>query len=169
MIFKYLTKSFYINLSIIFLIFFLDRASKLYVIYLDKKNLNSKLFSSEFLNIDLIWNEGIAFGFFSFNQNNLYNSLTFIIAIIIILILVMTFYNIGLKKYSLLIIFSGALGNLFDRIFYKAVPDFIDLHINNFHWFIFNVSDIFITFGVMLMIVLEITSKDDQNKNYEKM
>jgi signal peptidase II len=81
----------------------------------------------------------------------------------------MTFYNIGLKKYSLLIIFSGALGNLFDRIFYKAVPDFIDLHINNFHWFIFNVSDIFITFGVMLMIVLEITSKDDQNKNYEKM
>ena len=105
MIFKYLTKSFYINLSIIFLIFFLDRASKLYVIYLDKKNLNSKLFSSEFLNIDLIWNEGIAFGLFSFNQNNLYNSLTFIIAIIIILILVMTFYNIGLKKYSLLIIF----------------------------------------------------------------
>jgi signal peptidase II len=169
MIFKYLTKSFYINLSIIFLIFFLDRASKLYVIYLDKKNLNSKLFSSEFLNIDLIWNEGIAFGLFSFNQNNFYNALTFIIAIIIILILVMTFYNIGLKKYSLLIIFSGALGNLFDRIFYKAVPDFIDLHINNFHWFIFNVSDIFITFGVMLMIVLEITSKDDQNKNYEKM
>ena len=168
MIFKYLTKSFYINLSIIFLIFFLDRASKLYVIYLDKKNLNSKLFSSEFLNIDLIWNEGIAFGLFSFNQNNFYNALTFIIAIIIILILVMTFYNIGLKKYSLLIIFSGALGNLFDRIFYKAVPDFIDLHINNFHWFIFNVSDIFITFGVMLMIVLEITSKDDQNKNYEK-
>ena len=167
MIFKYLTKSFYINLSIIFLIFFLDRASKLYVIYLDKKNLNSKLFSSEFLNIDLIWNEGIAFGLFSFNQNNFYNALTFIIAIIIILILVMTFYNIGLKKYSLLIIFSGALGNLFDRIFYKAVPDFIDLHINNFHWFIFNVSDIFITFGVMLMIVLEITSKDDQNKNYE--
>ena len=169
MIFKYLTKSFYINLSIIFLIFFLDRVSKLYVIYLDKKNLNSKLFSSEFLNIDLIWNEGIAFGLFSFNQNNFYNALTFIIAIIIILILVMTFYNIGLKKYSLLIIFSGALGNLFDRIFYKAVPDFIDLHINNFHWFIFNVSDIFITFGVMLMIVLEITSKDDQNKNYEKM
>ena len=167
MIFKYLTKSFYINLSIIFLIFFLDGASKLDVIYLDKKNLISKLFSSEFLNIDLIWNEGIAFGLFSFNQNNLYNSLTFIIAIIIILILVMTFYNIGLKKYSLLIIFSGALGNLFDRIFYKAVPDFIDLHINNFHWFIFNVSDIFITFGVMLMIVLEITSKDDQNKNYE--
>jgi len=169
MIFKYLTKSFYINLSIIFLIFFLDRASKLYVIYLNKKNLNSKLFSSEFLNIDLIWNEGIAFGLFSFNQNNFYNALTFIIVIIIILILVMTFYNIGLKKYSLLIIFSGALGNLFDRIFYKAVPDFIDLHINNFHWFIFNVSDIFITFGVMLMIVLEITSKDDQNKNYEKM
>ena len=169
MIFKYLTKSFYINLSIIFLIFFLDRVSKLYVIYLDKKNLNSKLFSSEFLNIDLIWNEGIAFGLFSFNQNNFYNALTFIIVIIIILILVMTFYNIGLKKYSLLIIFSGALGNLFDRIFYKAVPDFIDLHINNFHWFIFNVSDIFITFGVMLMIVLEITSKDDQNKNYEKM
>ena len=197
MIFKYLTKSFYINLSIIFLIFFLDRASKLYVIYLDKKNLNSKLFSSEFLNIDLIWNEGIAFGLFSFNQNNLgsdifnsaylnivliwnkgiafglfsfneshlYNILSLIISIIVVILVIMSLKSHGFKRYSLLMIVGGALGNLHDRIFFNAVPDFIDFHIGNFHWFIFNVSDIFITLGVISMIVLELAdNKTEETK-----
>ena len=151
MIKKNLIKNFFIILSI----FLLDRISKLYVIYLYKKNLNSEIFTSKFLNIYLIWNEGIAFGLFSFYQDNLYNILTVIILIIILIILLFLIKAEGLKKYALLMVFGGAIGNLFDRIFYKAVPDFIDFHVGNFHWFIFNVSDIFITVGVIFLIYLE--------------
>ena len=154
------SKTLYLNFIIIFLIFILDRLTKLYVIYLDKINSSSEIFSSKFLNIYLIWNEGVAFGLFSFNENNLYNFLTIFILIIIFLILYMISKNSGFKKYSLLMIFGGALGNVFDRIIYKAVPDFIDFHVGEFHWFIFNVADIFITFGVIFMILIEINSKD---------
>ena len=156
-------KNFYINLIIILSIFILDRLTKLYVIYLDKINSSSEIFSSKFLNIYLIWNEGIAFGLFSFNQNNLYNFLTLFILAIIFVILYVISKSRGFKKYSLLMIFGGALGNVFDRIIYKAVPDFIDFHIGNFHWFIFNVSDIFITLGVISLISLEILVKDKTN------
>ena len=151
MIKKNLIKNFFIILSI----FLLDRVSKLYVIYLHKKNLHSEIFTSKFLNIYLIWNEGIAFGLFSFDQHNLYNILTVIILIIILIILFFLIKAEGLKKYALLMVFGGAIGNLFDRIIYKAVPDFIDFHVGNFHWFIFNVSDIFITMGVIFLIFLE--------------
>ena len=153
------SKTFYINLLIIFLIFTLDRLTKIYVIYLDKINSGSDIFSSKFLNLYLIWNEGIAFGLFSFDENNLYNFLTLIILIIIFVILYMISKSSGFKKHSLLLILGGALGNVFDRIIYKAVPDFIDFHIGNFHWFIFNVADIFITVGVIFMIFLELTVK----------
>ena len=151
MIIKNLTKNFYINLFIIFLIFIIDRITKIYVIGVNSKNSYEDLYSSKFLNINLIWNEGIAFGLFSFSQNNLYNLVTLIISIIIIVILKMIINSYGIKKYGLMIIFGGALGNLFDRIFYKAVPDFIDFHIEEFHWFVFNVADIFITKGVIIM------------------
>ena len=153
------SKTFYTNLAIVLSIFILDRLTKLYVIYLDKINSNSEIFSSKFLNIYLIWNEGIAFGFFSFNENRLYNFLTLFILIIIFVILYMITISNGLKKYSLLMILGGAFGNVFDRIIYKAVPDFIDFHVGNFHWFIFNVSDIFISVGVILMVILEIFDK----------
>jgi signal peptidase II len=156
MIIKNLTKNFYINLFIIFLIFIIDRITKIYVIGVNGKNSYEDLYSSKFLNINLIWNEGIAFGLFSFNQNNLYNLLTLIISIIIIVILKMIINSYGIKKYGLMMIFGGALGNLFDRIFYKAVPDFIDFHIGEFHWFVFNVADIFITIGVIIMILYEL-------------
>ena len=155
MIEKILTKSFIINLLLVFSIFLLDRLSKIYVIYLDKKFLGSEIFSSKFLNIHLIWNEGIAFGLFSFDENYLYNILTIIILLIIIIIFFMMIRNKGIKKYSLSMILGGALGNFYDRIFYGAVPDFIDFHISNFHWFIFNFADIFITIGVIFMIILE--------------
>ena len=155
MIEKILTKSFIINSLLVFSIFLLDRLSKIYVIYLDKKFLGSEIFSSKFLNIVLVWNEGIAFGLFSFDENYLYNILTIIILLIIIIIFFMMIRNKGIKKYSLLMILGGALGNIYDRIFYKAVPDFIDFHISNFHWFIFNFADIFITIGVIFMIILE--------------
>ena len=149
------------------LIFLTDRFSKSYIIYLDQKKLVSEIFSSKFLNFQLIWNEGIAFGLFSFDKTNLYNALTFIIFLIILLIFIMAIKNKGLKKYSLLMILGGALGNFYDRIFYRSVPDFIDFHIENFHWFIFNVADIFITIGVILMIILEfITNKKEKYETY---
>ena len=158
MILKYLNKSFLINLLLIFLIFLFDRISKIYVIYLDKKLSGSEIFSSKFLNINLMWNEGIAFGLFSFSQKFFYNILTTVILIIIIVICIMIFKSDGIKKYSFLMISGGALGNVFDRIYYKAVPDFIDFHIENFHWFVFNVADIFISIGVIFMILLEFTN-----------
>ena len=161
MIFKFLSKNFYISFSIVALIYFLDRISKIYVIQLDKNNLGSDIFNSTYLNIVLIWNKGIAFGLLSFNESYLYNIISLIIAIIIIVLIVMSLKNQGFKRYSLLMIVGGALGNLHDRIFFNAVPDFIDFHIGNFHWFIFNVSDIFITLGVISMIILELFN----NKN----
>ena len=164
MIFKNLTKNFYINSFIIFSIFIIDRITKIYVIGVNSKNSYEDLYSSKFLNINLIWNEGIAFGLFSFSQNNLYNLLTLIISIIIIVILKMIINSYGIKKYGLMMIFGGALGNLFDRIFYKAVPDFIDFHIGEFHWFVFNVADIFITIGVIIMILFE-SILNEQKKN----
>jgi signal peptidase II len=164
MIIKNLTKNFYINLFIIFLIFIIDRITKIYVIGVNSKNSYEDLYSSKFLNINLIWNEGIAFGLFSFSQNNLYNLLTLIISIIIIVILKMIINSYGIKKYGLMMIFGGALGNLFDRIFYKAVPDFIDFHIGEFHWFVFNVADIFITIGVIIMILYELILNNQKNE-----
>ena len=157
-------KNYLINLIIVSSIFLLDRFSKIYVIYLNDKLLVSEIFSSKFLNINLIWNQGIAFGLFSFNELKLYNILTILILIIIILIMFMITKCEGLKKYSLLMILGGALGNVFDRIMYKAVPDFIDFHIGNFHWFIFNIADLFITIGVFFMIISEFI---DNKKNHE--
>ena len=157
-------KNFFINSSFILLIFLLDRISKTYVIYLDKKLLGSEIFSSKYLNISLIWNEGIAFGLLSFNHGNLYNLLTILIAVIILVICFMIFKSSGIKKYFLIFILGGALGNIYDRIFFNAVPDFIDFHINGFHWFIFNVADIFISLGVIFMIFIEII---DNNRKKE--
>ena len=156
---NYLNKKFFINFFIILFIFGLDRISKFYVIFQNKKNLSSNLFTSKFLNINLIWNDGIAFGLFSFDEKMYYNILTVLILIITLVILWMITKTKGLEKFAFLMIFGGSLGNVFDRIFYSSVPDFIDFHINNFHWFIFNVADIFITVGVIMLIMLEIFKK----------
>ena len=158
---KYLNKSFIINFLIILSIFGLDRFSKAYVISINEKSLSTDLFVSKYLNINLIYNEGIAFGLLSFEENHIYQILTTIIFIIIIILFFMIF-RAKTKKYEkigLILIVGGALGNFYDRIMYNAVPDFIDLHIGNFHWFIFNIADIFITIGVLWLIFLEIISK----------
>ena len=157
-------KNFFIYSSFILLIFLLDRISKIYVFNLDKKFFGSEIYSSKFLNIELYWNTGIAFGLFSFSENYLYNLLTFVIVIVIMIVIFMIAISKDFKKYPLLMILGGALGNLVDRIFFKAVPDFIDFHIQNFHWFIFNVADIFISLGIIFMILFEIIAN---NKNYE--
>jgi signal peptidase II len=162
MIFKFLSKNFYISFSIVALIYFLDRFTKVYVIQLDRNNLGSDIFNSAYLNIILIWNKGIAFGLLSFSESYLYNIISLIIAIIIIVLVIMSLKSQGFKRYSLLMIVGGALGNLHDRFFFNAVPDFIDFHIGNFHWFIFNVADIFITVGVISMIISELINNNKQ-------
>ena len=165
MIFKNLKNFFYISLIVPAFIFILDRITKIYVINLSNKSFNIELYTSKFLNITLIWNEGIAFGLFSASHEYLYNLLTIIIISTALIILIMSIKHSGVQKYFLLLVFGGALGNLYDRIFFKAVPDFIDLHVENFHWFVFNIADIFITFGVIMLILWEILPL---NKNYEK-
>ncbi|MDC1138010.1 signal peptidase II [Candidatus Pelagibacter sp.] len=165
MIFENIKKFFNISLLVPVFIFTLDRISKIYVINLSKNSSDIELFSSKFLNITLIWNEGIAFGIFSAIHGYWYNILTIAIVLIAVVILIMSIRQEGAQKYFLLIVFGGALGNLYDRIFFKAVPDFIDLHVGDFHWFVFNIADIFITFGIIMLILNEIFTS---NKNYEK-
>ena len=165
MTFKLLSKNFYISFSIVALIYFLDRLTKIFIIQLDKNSLGSDIFSSAYLNIVLVWNKGIAFGLFSFDESSLYNILTLLISIIVVILVIMSLKSYGFKRYSLLMIVGGALGNLHDRIFFNAVPDFIDFHVGNFHWFIFNVSDIFITLGVISMIILELADNKTEKQN----
>ena len=165
MIFKNINKNFKLTLLILFVVFILDRISKEYVIFLNNQNLNQDLFISSFLNITLIWNNGIAFGLFSFEDDTFYNVITILISTIIIVLLYLISKTEKLKKYSYIIISGGALGNLYDRIIYKSVPDFIDLHLNNFHWFIFNIADIFITFGIVCLIYDEIFIEKKNSEN----
>tara|TARA_B100000161_G_scaffold234862_1_gene183971 strand:+ start:51 stop:539 length:489 start_codon:yes stop_codon:yes gene_type:complete len=148
---------------IIIIIFLIDRLTKFYVIFLNEKNNGLQIYSSKFLNIELYWNSGIAFGLFSFSENNLYNYMTLLIVLVILVIVAMTLKSKDFTKLALLIILGGAIGNLFDRIIYKSVPDFIDIHFGDFHWFIFNVADIFISLGVIFMILIEIIGKKRKN------
>ena len=141
---------------IIIVIFLLDRFTKLYVLSLVEINNHIDIFLTSFLNIYLVWNKGIAFGLLNFEQSEIYNLITGIITMISLAILVMIVKTKDIRAYFLSFIFAGAIGNLFDRLYYAAVPDFIDLHVNNFHWFIFNVADIFISFGVICLILVEI-------------
>ena len=151
----YLKKISFSNFFLILAIFLLDRISKIYVIDQSKKSLSNNLFLSDYLNISLMWNEGIAFGLFAFDESFFYNFITILIIMVIIIVFFMILKNKGYKKYSLILILGGALGNLYDRIFFGAVPDFIDFHIGDFHWFVFNVADIFISIGVIIMILSE--------------
>ena len=120
------------------------------------------IYVTSFLNIYLIWNTGIGFGLFSSDHNITYNLITILILIINLVIIIMLYQNQNYKSYFLVLILGGSTGNLFDRLYYSAVPDFIDFHINNFHWFIFNVADIFITVGVISMIIFETINNNKQ-------
>ena len=155
----YLKRNNFLNFLVIIIIFSLDRISKFYVIFKSETNLSSNLLTSKFLDINLIWNEGIAFGLLFFDEKNYYNLLTVIIILITTIIFWMINVTKGFEKIGFIMIFGGSLGNIFDRIYYSSVPDFIDIHFNNFHWFIFNVADIFITLGILLLIYREIFLK----------
>ena len=150
-------------LFIIFFIFFLDRITKIIVINYTNNSNSLDLFNSKYLNFSLIWNPGIAFGLMSFENNFFYNLFSFFIFCVIIFLIILTIKAQKFEKISFSMIIGGALGNFYDRIQYKAVPDFIDFHYNNFHWFTFNVADVFISVGVMLLIFYELTKKKEKN------
>ena len=143
---------------IIILAFCLDRLSKTYVISLIEKN-QSELFINDYLNITLNWNRGIAFGLLSFNATIVYHLISILILTIIIYLIYLMAKSDSVGKILFALIIGGAAGNLFDRFTYFAVPDFIDFHINSFHWFTFNVADIFISLGITLMILKELLFK----------
>ena len=148
-------KNFFLYSGIVIFIFILDRISKLYILNSVEINNEIDIYIFPFIKLYLIWNKGIAFGLFSFEQNSIYNFVTILIITINLVILVMIIKLNDIKAYFLMFILGGSSGNLFDRIYYSAVPDFIDFHINDFHWFIFNVADIFISLGVICLIIVE--------------
>ena len=149
-------KKFLLNFIILLIIFLVDRVSKFYILKLAEIENSIDIYITPYLNLYLIWNKGIAFGFLSMNESLVYNAITLIISTIIIIILFMIWKNDNIKRYFLTLVAGGALGNLYDRIVYTAVPDFIDLHFHDFHWFVFNVADIFITVGVFCLILVEL-------------
>ena len=140
-------------------IFLFDRVSKLIIINLESLYGIKNYPLTSFLNFELIWNDGIAFGLLSFNNEFYYNIITLIIIVITLIIFFMMINSFGIQKYGFMMVFSGSLGNVFDRLYYSSVPDFIDIHFNNFHWFIFNVADIFISLGVIILICSEFKKK----------
>ena len=144
---------------LILTIFLLDRVSKIIIINLENFYGVDNYSLTSFLNFELIWNDGIAFGMLSFNDQVYYNIITSIIILITLVVFLVMINSSGIQKYGFMLVFSGSLGNLFDRLYYSSVPDFIDIHFNNFHWFIFNVADIFITLGVFLLIYSEFFKK----------
>ena len=149
------------KIIIIFAIFFLDRITKVYLINLQESGTDIDFYINPFLNFYLIWNTGIGFGLASLAANLFYHVLTSVIAIVNIILVVFLFRVKGLYVYLLSLIIGGSLGNLFDRIYYFAVPDFIDLHIGDFHWFIFNVADIFITVGIIGLMLTVLSKKEN--------
>ena len=157
----FVNKIYNLNLIIVLSIFFLDRLLKIYIIKKTEETGSSVVFLSEYLNLQLVWNKGIAFGLLSIDESVYYNLITLLIFIVIIILIYFANKCEGFEKISYILIISGALGNIFDRIYYNAVPDFIDLHINDFHWFIFNIADIFISLGILCLIFVEIFFKKD--------
>ena len=141
---------------IILTIFFLDRATKIYLINLQASGIDIDFYVNPLLNIYLVWNTGIGFGLISLESNIFYHLLSFVIFSINLVLIFFLTKSKGTNTYLLTLIIGGSLGNLFDRLYYYAVPDFIDIHIRNFHWFVFNVADIFITIGIIGIIILEL-------------
>jgi len=148
------------KIIIVFSIFFLDRATKIYLLNLQESGTDIDFYIYPLLNFYLVWNTGIGFGLAAMESNIYYHVLTSIILIVNIGLIFFLVKSKGIYAYLLALIIGGSLGNLFDRIYYYAVPDFIDLHIGNYHWFIFNVADIFITVGIIGLVFIEILKKE---------
>ena len=153
------------KIIIILAIFFLDRVTKIYLLNLQESGTNVDFYINPFLNFYLVWNTGIGFGLASMETNIYYHILTALIGIVNIVLIIFLAKTKSIYAYLIAIILGGSLGNLYDRIYYYAVPDFIDLHLGNFHWFIFNVADIFITIGIIGLILIELLKKEKTTKN----
>ena len=157
-------KQFILNFIIIFFIFFLDRITKSYILNLAEEQGIINITINPFLNIILVWNSGIGFGLLQFDENIIYNLITVLIVIVNIIIIYLIFNSEKLHKILFSTILGGSLGNLYDRIYYNSVPDFIDLNYNGYHWFVFNVADIFISLGIIALIFLELFIKTKNEK-----
>tara|TARA_Y100000590_G_scaffold443119_1_gene572159 strand:- start:12477 stop:12974 length:498 start_codon:yes stop_codon:yes gene_type:complete len=153
-----------INILILILIFVLDRVTKIIILNIAEEAGEVDFYLNSFLNLFLIWNKGIGFGLLSFDQKYIYDGITFIILLINFIIIYLIYMEKGIKTYFLLAILGGSFGNLFDRFYYNAVPDFIDLNYKGYHWFIFNVADIFITIGIICLIFAELFNYKKQNE-----
>jgi len=153
------------KIIIILIVFFIDRATKIYLINLQSTGTDIDFYIFPFLNFFLIWNTGIGFGLASLETNIFYHILTAIITIVNVVLIVFLLKAKGIYIYLFALIIGGSLGNLLDRIYYYAVPDFIDVHLGNFHWFIFNIADIFITVGIIGLIFVELFKKKKMSKN----
>lgn len=150
------TKNFLLYFSIFIIIFLIDRVSKIYIINLANTSSVLDIQVNDYLNIFLIWNTGIGFGLFSSGNSMFYNIITFLILMINLIIIYLIYTSNNIKRLIFIIILGGSSGNLFDRVYYSAVPDFIDLNYNGYHWFIFNFADIFISIGIFCLIFMEI-------------
>ena len=157
-----LKKQFILNSLIIFLIFFLDRLSKFYILNIAENEGTVNITINSFLNVILVWNAGIGFGLLQFDQTFVYNLITILIFLINLLIIYLLFNAEKLHKIFFAMILGGSLGNLYDRVYYSAVPDFIDLNYNGYHWFVFNVADIFISIGIFTLIFHEVFRKKNE-------
>ncbi len=153
------------KIIIVLAVFFFDRATKMYLINLQTTGTDIDFYIFPFLNFYLVWNTGIGFGLASLETNTLYHILTIIITIVNFVLIFFLLKTKGIYTYLFALIIGGSLGNLFDRIYYYAVPDFIDIHVGNFHWFIFNVADIFITVGIISLVFAELSKKEKASKN----
>ncbi len=149
-------RKFFIQFIILLIIFLIDRITKMYILNIAENTGNVDIYINSFLNLFLVWNTGVGFGLFSFEESAVYNFITLIIVIINLIIIYLICKSKDIIGYFLLVILGGSLGNLFDRINYSAVPDFIDFNFKGYHWFIFNVADIFITFGIICLIFAEL-------------
>ena len=149
---KIVTKNNLYCLGVISIIFFLDRYTKLFIINNFTEN---KYYLNNYINLDLVWNTGIGFGLLQVESSFVYNLISFLIGIVILILIFVSLYSKKFEKVIFALIAGGAFGNFYDRITYKAVPDFIDIHYGNFHWFTFNVADIFITFGIIIYLLKE--------------
>ena len=147
------------KILIILTIFIIDRIIKMYLINLQDEGTEIDFYISSFLNIYLVWNTGIGFGLISSEADLFYHAITTLIIFINLALIYLMIKTQGAYSYFIAIIIGGAIGNLFDRVYYYAVPDFIDFHIGNFHWFTFNVADIFISVGIIMMLFKEIIFK----------
>ena len=156
-----LKKENFISLFIVILIFFFDRISKIKIIKHQQEN--SLIYINDFINFDLVWNIGIGFGLLSSDSNLIYNSITLIICLVIFFLVYLIIQSKLIDKILFSLILGGALGNFYDRLTYKAVPDFIDIHYDKFHWFTFNIADIFISLSIVLLIIKDLFLKNEKN------